>query len=156
MNELRLPTPNATDWKGSGKAIGRDRLNRGQLIARGSGDSDLPEAVSMLLKTPTSQLASNGGSQHPDKRKAGGHGPTLDDEVTYLLPTVMARDSGKTPESHLRAKPGRSQVTSLQVIAEHGLISTGGRMSPRSAAGRKSSAAQLPGQLSLGEPGSQD
>lgn len=42
----------------------------------------------MLLKTPTSQLAVNGGSQHPDKRKAGGHGPTLADEVEHLLPTA--------------------------------------------------------------------
>jgi hypothetical protein len=40
-----------------------------------------------LLKTPTAQLAVNGGSQHPDKRKAGGHGPTLADEVEHLLPT---------------------------------------------------------------------
>jgi len=40
-----------------------------------------------LLKTPTSQLGVNGGSQHPDKRKQGGHGPTLADEVEHLLPT---------------------------------------------------------------------
>src|SRR6185312_5944032 len=33
-----------------------------------------------LLKTPTAQLGVNGGPQHPDKRKAGGHGPTLEDE----------------------------------------------------------------------------
>jgi DNA (cytosine-5)-methyltransferase 1 len=39
-----------------------------------------------LLKTPTSQLGANGGPQHPDKRKAGGHGPTLEDEVVFLLP----------------------------------------------------------------------
>ncbi|MFB7649454.1 hypothetical protein ACFC0S_15640 [Streptomyces sp. NPDC056084] len=39
-----------------------------------------------LLKTPTAQLATNGGSQHPDKRRAGGHGPTLADEVEHLLP----------------------------------------------------------------------
>jgi len=44
-----------------------------------------------LFKTPTSQLAVNGGSQHPDKRKAGGHGPTLADEVEHLLPTPTAR-----------------------------------------------------------------
>lgn len=30
-------------------------------------------AIEGLLKTPTAQLAVNGGSQHPDKRKAGGH-----------------------------------------------------------------------------------
>ncbi|WP_200865364.1 hypothetical protein [Streptomyces pseudogriseolus] len=39
-----------------------------------------------LLKTPTAQLAVNGGSQHPDKRKQGNHGPTLADEVEHLLP----------------------------------------------------------------------
>ena len=43
-----------------------------------------------LLKTPTAQLAINGGSQHPDKRRAGGHGPTLADEVEHLLPTPTA------------------------------------------------------------------
>ncbi|WAL67097.1 hypothetical protein ORV05_04735 [Amycolatopsis cynarae] len=42
-------------------------------------------ASSSLLKTPTAQLASNGGPQHPEKRKAGGHGPTLEDEVVFLL-----------------------------------------------------------------------
>jgi hypothetical protein len=46
-----------------------------------------------LLKTPTAQLAVNGGSQHPDKRRAGGHGPTLADQVEHqLLPTPTARD----------------------------------------------------------------
>lgn len=37
-----------------------------------------------LLVTPTAQLAANGGSQHPDKRKAGGHGPTLADQIEHL------------------------------------------------------------------------
>jgi hypothetical protein len=51
-----------------------------------------------LLKTPTAQLAANGGSQHPDKRRAGGHGPTLADEVEHLLPTPRARDGkGRDP-----------------------------------------------------------
>jgi hypothetical protein len=54
----------------------------------GSGSSSSPG----LLKTPTSQLAVNGGSQHPDRRKAGGHGPTLADEVENLLPTPTSRD----------------------------------------------------------------
>lgn len=47
-----------------------------------------------LLRTPTAQLAVNGGSQHPDKRKAGGHGPTLADEVEHLLPTPVVNDMG--------------------------------------------------------------
>ena len=43
-----------------------------------------------------------------------------------LLPTPAANDSHNSPENHLRKKPGRSQVTSLQIIAENGLIETGG------------------------------
>lgn len=48
-----------------------------------------------LLRTPTAQLAVNGGSQHPDKRKSGGHGPTLADEAEHLLPTPRATDGTK-------------------------------------------------------------
>ena len=152
----------------------------------------------VLLKTPTSQLAVNGGSQHPDKRKEGGHGPTLADEIEHLLPTPRASDgekggpnqrgskgdltmnsavqllptprvsdmngaedvakrdspqlravgqllptpcvsdSGNTPENHLRKKPGRSVVTSLQIITEYNLLPTGGRMPPQSTDGNKS------------------
>ncbi|MFD1660200.1 hypothetical protein ACFSL4_18845 [Streptomyces caeni] len=48
------------------------------------------------MKTPTSNLGSNGGSQHPAKRKQGGHGPNLADEVEHLLlPTPKASDGIK-------------------------------------------------------------
>lgn len=53
-----------------------------------------------VLKTPTSQLAVNGGSQHPDKWRAGGHGPTLADEVEHLLPTPTAQDSSASGGSN--------------------------------------------------------
>ena len=58
---------------------------------RGAGD----RRPLTLLRTPTAQLAINGGSQHPDKRRAGGHGPTLADEVEHLLPTPRASDATK-------------------------------------------------------------
>jgi hypothetical protein len=74
-----LPTPDATH--------GRKQTRTGPL---------LPGAVESLLKTPTAQLAVNGGSQHPDKRRAGGHGPTLADQVEHsLLPTPRATDGTK-------------------------------------------------------------
>lgn len=86
-----LPTPNATDSKGAGQPPGRVR--DGHL--RPASDADLPTAV-QLLKTPTAQLAVNGGSQHPYKRRAGGHGPTLADQVECeLLPTPRATDGTK-------------------------------------------------------------
>ncbi|MFE6158780.1 hypothetical protein ACFQ7F_07660 [Streptomyces sp. NPDC056486] len=47
------------------------------------------------MKTPTANLGVIGGSQHPAKRKAGGHGPTLADEVEHLLPTPTASDGAK-------------------------------------------------------------
>ncbi len=49
---------------------------------------------SSLLVTPAANLGVNGGSQHPAKRKAGGHGPTLADQVEHLLPTPLASMNG--------------------------------------------------------------
>jgi hypothetical protein len=77
-----LPTPKTTDAHHSSPAD----PNRNAPGLR---------AVSGLLRTPTAQLAMNGGSQHPDKQKAGGHGPTLADEIEHLLPTPTAMDSKK-------------------------------------------------------------
>jgi hypothetical protein len=80
------PTPAASDWKRDDYPA--DRLRK---------SPNLP-TVSHYFKTPTSQLAVNGGSQHPDKRKAGGHGPTLADEIEHLLPTPAAQEPGFTME----------------------------------------------------------
>jgi len=66
-----------------------------------------------LLKTPTAQLAINGGSQHPDKRKAGGHGPTLADEVEHLLPTPRTTDgtnSMTAPSAMRHAEAGMGSL----------------------------------------------
>src|SRR5690606_24438216 len=74
---------------------------RGRLYAlptSGPATAETGSGSSPLLKTPTSQLGPNGGSQHPDKRKAGGHGPTLADEVEWLLPT---------PHANCATGPGR-------------------------------------------------
>lgn len=68
-----LPTPTARDWKSGASNL------------HGQNARPLNETI-LLLKTPTANLGTNGSSQHPDKRKAGGHGPTLDDEVSYLIP----------------------------------------------------------------------
>jgi hypothetical protein len=88
-----LPTPAtcvANDGESSETWLARrERVKATANNGNGMGIS-LTIAV-QLLKTPTSQLAVNGGSQHPDKRKAGGHGPTLADEVENLLPTPRAQ-----------------------------------------------------------------
>ncbi|WP_371126755.1 DNA cytosine methyltransferase [Streptomyces sp. 2314.4] len=61
----------------------------------GSSSPPGPHGGPLLLKTPTSNLATNGGSQHPAKRKEGGHGPNLADEVEWLLSTPVASDGSK-------------------------------------------------------------
>lgn len=79
------------------------------------------EMASGLLKTPTAQLAVNGGSQHPDKRRAGGHGPTLADQVEHeLLPTPTANVSGRTGEQHMamRRSIGRGTPSQLEAVAQ--------------------------------------
>jgi hypothetical protein len=70
-----------------------------------------------LLKTPTAQLAVNGGSQHPDKRSAGGHGPTLADQVEHLLPTPQAEEShhGSRGSSVRRASKRQAEGRQLPV-----------------------------------------
>jgi hypothetical protein len=76
---------------GSDGSRGPDYAKSGRPNA---GGDDLVTAVAklfprdradVLFKTPTANLGSNGSAQHPDKRKAGGHGPTLEDEVVFLL-----------------------------------------------------------------------
>jgi hypothetical protein len=86
----------------------------------------------VLLKTPTAQLAINGGSQHPDKRKAGGHGPTLADEVEHLFPTPKASDGAKGGPNQ-RGSKGDLTISS----AVHRL--TGATTNPLSADGNTSS-----------------
>jgi hypothetical protein len=94
-----------------------------------------------LLPTPRTS-DTNGAGQH------GTGGQDLRTAIA-LLPTPAAHDSGNSPEAHLRKKPGREQVTSLQVIVDHGLLSSGGRIPPPSDAGNESSDGQPPGQQTL-------
>jgi DNA (cytosine-5)-methyltransferase 1 len=73
-----------------------------------------------LLKTPTAQLAVNGGSQHPDKRRAGGHGPTLADQVEHevaLLPTpVSTLGSNADAISQAKGREGGTLVEALSLL----------------------------------------
>jgi hypothetical protein len=102
---FELLEPFSETWPASGSMRNGHawQRRRSALPTAGSGSSSTPGA---LFKTPTSNLGINGGSQHPDKRKAGGHGPTLADEVEHLLPTPAARD-WKSGESNLMDRNSR-------------------------------------------------
>jgi len=89
-----LPTPTARDAAASGGSTPSDVTLTDAVVRTELGSRENPRHA--LLKTPTSQLAVNGGSQHPEKRKAGGHGPTLADEVEHLLPTPTLQDGSNT------------------------------------------------------------
>ena len=79
----------------------RRRVNLAKGVNGNGQGTPLAIAAQALLKTPTAQLAVNGGSQDPAKRRAGGHGPTLADQVEHeLLPaprTADDRDSRTAP-----------------------------------------------------------
>jgi DNA (cytosine-5)-methyltransferase 1 len=79
-------------------------------VRAGQPDACGRDAAAVLLKTPTSQLAINGGSQHPDKRKAGGHGPTLADEVEHLLPTPTAKHDARNATANRTAPKPTNQT----------------------------------------------
>jgi hypothetical protein len=100
-----LGTPRTSSANGVGQYEESERGERGRLEAQ----------VHSLLKTPNANLATNGGSQHPDKRKAGGHGPTLADEVEWLLPTLTTSQGGPeaTPTRPSGAKGGTNLAGAL-------------------------------------------
>lgn len=110
-----------------------------------------------MLKTPTAQLAVNGGSQDPAKRRAGGHGPTLADQVEHelpsrpspaaLLPTPRATDGTKGGPNQ-RGSSGDLMLPSVAVgllptpMAEDSHHTSRGA-SPRRAAKRAAEGRQL-------------
>ena len=59
-------------------------------------------------------------------KRAGIHGGSRSglwaEMARMLLPSPVAQQSGSSPEEHLRRKPGRTQVTDLAIIVEHGLM----------------------------------
>lgn len=79
-----LPTPRASRGASGTEtmyALGaeRDDSNRTQ-----------GQVVLKNLPTPNAYDAMKGGSQHPDKRRGGGHQPSIADVVEHLLPTPAA------------------------------------------------------------------
>lgn len=119
-----LPTPDANMGNGG-------RLRSQDVIDAKSRQIDL-DNIARLLPTPTSRDHEDGVFT-PNVETNGLLGRQV-----WLLPTPAAHDSGNTPENHLRKKPGREVVTSLQVIVDHDLLSTGGRIEPQSADGNTS------------------
>src|SRR5690349_7077104 len=155
-----LPTPIATDFKGSGATQGRSRSGR----PRPMSDADLPEVVS-LLPTPTVADSRDTANFRPDGTPYGsGYGMTLTD-ATRLLPTPRASDGAKggpnqrgssgdlmlpSAVSHLLPTPTASDGERTSSTYGRGNPTlTGASANPPSAAGNPSSAGPHPGQPTL-------
>lgn len=123
----------------TGRVPASGRMAGGRIYTAEPGPTAMADGG--LLKTPTAQLAVNGGSQHPDKRRAGGHGPTLADQVEHeLLPTPMTSYSGRSPEEWRAGRPAgngatRDRIGDLGIVVEHELLPT-----PTAADGDRTSA----------------
>lgn len=123
---------------------GRDRRSRitvGKPVGGAAAAGDSEDARLTLLPTP---LVSDGKGGPKDIGRSV-FDPQMRD-IEQLLPTPVAQPSGNTPEDHLRKKPGREVVTDLAIMAENGLIQTGGRLLPTPMVGSSSPAAH--GQIS--------
>ena len=69
-------------------------------LSPGAGQKPRPklDRIDLLLPTPGANLGENGGPQHPNKRRAGGHSVSIEDAVhgmavDRLLPTPVVTDS---------------------------------------------------------------
>ena len=93
----------ASDWAGPGTAPREGQAGGvGGHYLLGTDASGLT-----LLPTPGANLGGNGGPQHPDKRRAGGHSVSLDDAVHALLPTPKTTDGHhSSPADARRRDPG--------------------------------------------------
>lgn len=97
-----LPTPRASDMNSPG--------------IHGNGGQDLRTTID-LLPTPGANLGANGGPQHPDKRRAGGHSVSIEDAVHGLIPTPPVADA---TGGHERRGGARGGELLLKGMAKEG------------------------------------
>lgn len=95
------------------KKPGRDIVTDLSIIA----ENGLFETGGRLLPTPGANLGANGGPQHPDKRRAGGHSVSIEDAVHGLIPTPSVADA---TGGHERRGGARGGELLLKGMAKEG------------------------------------
>jgi hypothetical protein len=89
-----------------------------------------------LLPTPEAYEGTRGGSQHPDKHRAGGHSVCLQDVAEHMLPTPQARDwKGVGPADHQRNDPGLPAVAEALLPTPRATDGTKGGPNQRGSSG---------------------
>lgn len=115
-----LQTPSVADSLGGHRT--RDGGRSGELLLAG-------QALS-LLPTPEANTASNGGSQHPDKRRAGGHSVNLQDVTEHLLPTPTTTQRGPDANLDTRAMAGPNLHNAVHLLPTPTATPYGNNQSP--------------------------
>lgn len=72
-----------------------------------------------LLPTPNAYDGKKGGSQHPEKRRAGGHQPTVADAIEHLLPTPSAYAGSRGGSQHPSKLRAAGHSVHVADVAEH-------------------------------------
>lgn len=84
-----------TDGKRSnGGGEGNETTGRPESSNRNRHTHTHTHTVIVLLPTPTANIATNGGSQSPAKRKAGGHSVSIQDVIEHLGESTNRRFVG--------------------------------------------------------------
>lgn len=118
----------------------REETEAGNLLPtpRATRGGSATETVE-LLPTPAHYDGSRGGSQHPAKRGAGGHQPSVADVVEHLLPTPRASDGEKGGPNQRGSKGDLTISSAVHLLptpkagdADFGLPRTSGRPPERS------------------------
>jgi hypothetical protein len=100
-----LPTPTASEATGPGEGNRQGGANLRTVIHTHT-HNDL-----VLLPTPTANIATNGGSQPPAKRKAGNHGVSIQDVIEHLgVNTSSQSEDGKQSTDQHPNQPTKKVV----------------------------------------------
>lgn len=117
-----LPTPAVVMNDGEDKETWlarRERVKATGINGNGMG-MPLPIAV-QLLPTPDAYAGGRGGSQHPDKRRGGGHTVSLADVTEHqLMPTPRATRGGSSTEMSYAMGGARSDEERPQGVVVPG------------------------------------
>jgi hypothetical protein len=115
-------SPYANRWPRSGICLHGLYFARPTSVPR-TNETGYSSSPSMpLLLSPTANLAINGGSQPMAKRRAGGHGPTLADQLEHeipVLPTPRTTDRGaldRPSPATLRGTHGRDLAPTVGAL----------------------------------------
>ena len=123
-----LPTPAAMN-PNDGESVETWEARRQRTkerVGNGNGFGTPLSIAVQLLPTPAANLGSNGGPQHPDKRRAGGHSVSIEDAVHGLALLPLDRSDECTDGFAVGSVADSSERTPGQSDAPGAATASGG------------------------------